>query len=165
MNGSEANNCFSHTYINRKLNEWMMRASLFLVKLAMVLDDIILQLRMRGRVLIWRYVSRNAWMRSGFLSGLTRLPTLSKKNSKLKSLSSSMIMLWRITQAVMMLMRLFLSRKWARPRKMANLACKAPKALSIFFRHASCAFVNSAYFFVLGSWMVFKNVSQDEYIP
>jgi hypothetical protein len=37
------------------------------------------------------------------------------------------------------------------PWTIANLACKAPKSLSISFRQASCAFANSASFFVLGS--------------
>jgi hypothetical protein len=43
-------NCFSHTYINRKSNKWMTRASLCPMKLPMVLDKIVLQLRMCGRV-------------------------------------------------------------------------------------------------------------------
>jgi hypothetical protein len=43
---------------------------------------------------------------------------------------------------------------------MTNLACKTPDALSMSFQHASCAFENSAYFFVLGVEMVFTNIAQ-----
>jgi hypothetical protein len=50
---------------------------------------------------------------------------------------------------------IFLDPNRVGPRTlMGNLACKAPKALSISFRHASCAFANS-------TWIVFTNVSQD----
>jgi hypothetical protein len=50
---------------------------------------------------------------------------------------------------------LVLKTSWATTT--ANQACKAPKALSIFFRQASCAFVNLAFFF-LGLGMVFKKI-------
>jgi hypothetical protein len=46
----------------------------------------------------------------------------------------------------------FLSQKWAGPRTIANLACKAPIALLISFRQASCAFANTAFLFWILEW-------------
>jgi hypothetical protein len=59
----------------------------------MVLDEIVLQLGMRGRVFNFEICLKKCLDEIGVPLGPHSASTLSKKNSKLKSLSCSMIML------------------------------------------------------------------------
>jgi hypothetical protein len=94
-----------------------------------------------------------------FLCGCTRVPTLSNKNSKSKHLSSSMIMLWIMTQYFMMLSRVFLSLKTIWTPDNGKPILQNPKSSLMSFHHAYFVFANWVCFFVWGFWIVFTNVA------
>lgn len=72
------------------------------------------------------------------------------ENSNFKSLSTSIIILCKITHAVMILESDFLSQKRAMSQTLTNRACNTPSALSIYFRHASCDWAKKVF---LASWV------------
>ena len=128
------------------------------MQLPVVLDQIILELMVSVVIFnlpmrlkkILKSIGVSLGLHSGSKNVLIKtffsniIMTFEIKHDKFNPLSSSRIMLYRITQHVMMLTRVFLSQKWAGPRTIANLACKTPKALWMSFQHTSCVLANSA---------------------
>jgi hypothetical protein len=79
-------------------------------------------------------------------------PTLLDSKGMVTSLTSLIIMLYRITHIVMILVRDFLSQKQAWPWTNANQACNTPKALSVSLRAVSWHWAKWDCFFTLRSW-------------
>jgi hypothetical protein len=72
-----------------------------------------------------------------------------------KSLSSSIIMLWKIMHAVIMLLIWSRSQPYVGPLTTAHLDYSTPIACSMSLRVASCALVKTDFFWFMGFLTVF----------